>query len=99
MKTIIENAFIEILSGIAQIHKDGGVMFQSKCGDPITVSFPTQSPTYAMVRAYWENGTKCWEIEYQQGQKHGKNIGWRKDGTKYWEVEYHHGERVSENRY
>ena len=96
MKNIIKNAFIEILSGIARYHKDGGVITENVCGNPITISFPTNSPNYAVERGYYKNGQKRWKIEYQNGHRHGKYIGWRENGQKYFKAEYQNGLRHGE---
>ena len=75
MKQIIENAFIEKLSGIARIHKDGGVIIK---GDNVSVSFPTNSPSVALIRGYL-NGKENWRKEYNNGQV--KFIRWWEDGS------------------
>jgi len=93
MKTIIINAFIEILSGIAQYHEDGGVISEDKYNDTITISFPDNNPNKAMVKSYYKNGKKSWKEEYHQGQRHGKSLCWWENGNKRWETEYHQGQR------
>jgi len=93
MKDIIHNAFIEILSGIAVYHEDGGVVSRGECDYKITITFPNQNPNKAIIRRYYENGKKYWEREYHHGQRHGKSLGWWENGKKYWEREYHHGQR------
>ena len=99
MKSIIKNAFIEILSGIAQYNKDGGVITKDKDDYPITISFPTKSPNYAIVRYYWDNGSKFWEAEHYEGKPHGKMFEWYRNGNKHWKAEYYkgnlHGNSVS----
>ena len=99
MQNIIENAFIEILSGIARYHKDGGVITENECGNPVTISFPTNSPSYAVERMYYESGHKAWEKEYQNGLKHGKFTRWYENGKKFWESEWQNGKVINEKHY
>ena len=35
---------------------------------------------------------KWWEEEYQNGLRHGKDIGWHINGQKIWETEYQNGQ-------
>ena len=93
MKNVIENAFIEILSGIARYHKDGGVITENECGNSVTISFPTNSPSYAVEKVYYGNGQKFWETEYKNGLKHDKYTEWHKNGQKRWEIEFQNGLR------
>ena len=100
MKNIIKNAFIEILSGIAKYHKDGGVITKDEHGNSITISFPTCLPSCAIIRKYYKNGQKWWEAEYQNGQKHGKSIGWHyENGQKRYKREYQKGKLINAKYY
>jgi len=45
-----------------------------------------------ILRHYWTCGGKHWEAEYQNKQKHGKEICWRRNGDRYWEQEYQNGQ-------
>ena len=84
-----------MLSGIAQYHKDGGVITKDKYGNSITISFPTNSFSYVVERRYQENGQKFFETEYQNGQRHGKKIWWDKNGKKYLEAEFQNGKMIN----
>ena len=46
------------------------------------------------LTSYYPNGKKHLEIEYQNGQPHGKGIGWYKNGNKWWETEWQNGKRI-----
>jgi hypothetical protein len=59
------------------------VEFVDKYGDLFYFSFPTQSPNDVVVRRYYENGNKQQETEYQNGKKHGRDLGWYKNGNKH----------------
>jgi len=93
MKDIIRNAFIEILSGIAEYHEDGGVINKDEYDNIITISFPDNNPNKAVVKCYWENGNKRREMEYYQGKQHGKDLSWHESGNKNWEIEYYQGKQ------
>ncbi|KKM02316.1 hypothetical protein LCGC14_1785630 [marine sediment metagenome] len=43
---------------------------------------------------YYENGSKSWEVEYQNGQLHGKYMRWHENGQKHWEKEYQNGKEI-----
>lgn len=99
MKDIIRNAFIEMLSGIARYHKDGGVIAEDNSGNRITLYFPTKSFNYVIERAYYNTGEKWWEIEYKNGLRHGRNIGWYRDGNIKWEVLCENGKTIGIKEY
>jgi antitoxin component YwqK of YwqJK toxin-antitoxin module len=52
------------------------------------------SPNYVVVRTYYEEGNKEYEAEYQNGEKHGKEI-WRWiDGNIQLKLEYQNGKLI-----
>jgi hypothetical protein len=93
MKQNIKNAYIALLSGIAEIYK-GGVKSIDEYERECFIHFPNFPATEkVVVKWYWKDGTKRYENEYQNGQLHGLSIGWRPDGTKQWEAEWQNGQR------
>ena len=53
-----------------------------------------------ILREYWKNGWLGWKTEYQNGQRHGKDIyWWWKNGNKRWEREYQNDQRHGKDIY
>jgi len=49
-----------------------------------------------ILRLYWENGNKRWEIGCKNEYAHGRYIRWCKKGYKSWETEYLNGKLAAE---
>ncbi len=92
MKHIIQSALIEILSGIAKYHKDGGVISRDKHNRPISILFSDKDSSKVIIREYHENGNLWWKKEYHQGQLHGTSKRWYKNGKLRWEENSHQGQ-------
>ena len=41
---------------------------------------------------HYSNKNKYYEVEYQNGQWHGKHTSWYENGNKRWETEYQNGQ-------
>ena len=90
--TLLHDAYTALLSGLTT--KTGNeIHWQDERGFPITIEPVDISKEKYIVRYYHENGNKKQEREYQNGQIHGKCIGWYKNGNKWWEDEYQNGKR------
>lgn len=96
-KEIIESAFILVLSGIAQYHDDG-VIVSTKPGIT-TVSFPTQSVDYAIIKKYWNNGNLCSFLPYRNGLRHGKCLFYKRLGDLAFSTEYNRGELINRSEW
>jgi antitoxin component YwqK of YwqJK toxin-antitoxin module len=89
---LLREAFTALLSGLT--HKTGNeIHWEDGDGNPITVEAVDVEKDKYIVRYYWDNGNKCWEYEYQNGQLHGKCIDWYENGNKEWEREYQNGQK------
>ena len=89
--SILHDAYTALLAGITT--KTGNeIHWEDKYGNPITVELVDLETEAYTVRYYYKNGQKCWEINYQNDQLHGKHIGWYKSGQKRSEIDYHQGQ-------
>ncbi len=93
MKQIIQSALIEILSGIAKYHEDGGVISEDEYNEPISISFSDKDSSKVVIRKYYYNGKLRRERNYHQGQLHGVSKGWYSNGKLWCEYNYHQGQR------
>jgi len=80
------DAFIFLFSGVATMKNERELYWEDEYRNSITIEFPTNTPTHAIVRHYWGNGNKRWETEYHNGILHGRHLGWYEDGSKRWEM-------------
>jgi len=87
------DAFTLLSSGTSRLNQHGEVEWKDGRVKLVYISFPTLSPTYAVVSYYHENGNKSCKSEYQNGKLHGKYTGWYYDGNKGWEIEYQNGKK------
>jgi antitoxin component YwqK of YwqJK toxin-antitoxin module len=84
---LLKETLTALLAGLT--YKTGNeIHWEDEYGTPITVEPVDVEKSKYIVRCYWGNGNKNWEQEYQNGQLHGKYIGWYKNGNKYWEEKY-----------
>jgi len=90
------NAFIYLLSGSATMKNDKEMEWEDEYGSLITIEFPTNTPTRAIVRKYWKSGGRFREVEYRYGLRNGFHLGWYKNGEKHWEMEYQDGKQKGE---
>ena len=99
IKTIIKNAYIELLSGIAEIH-DGGIKSVDWFGHECYIHFPDPTDSKRVtIRYYWESGSIRWEKDYYDGKGHGRSIGWRQNGDIWWDHECRNGRVVNRKFY
>jgi len=84
---ILNDAFILLLSGCAKLNEHGEVEWGNEYG-LYYITFPTQSPNYAVVRKYWENGNKHIETEYRDGTLSGRFAVYHRNGELDYEKEY-----------
>jgi len=75
------DAFIFLLSGSAKMKNEKEIHWENEYGVPITIEFPTQSPTYAIVRC--ANGNKRWYLNGKYHREDGPAIECA-DGDKFW---------------
>ena len=87
---LLTDAFTLYLSGSAEKLNDREIKFNDGLIE-ITVEFPTNKPTYAIVRVYYKNGIKFEETTYQDGIIHGYWMTWYKGGRRRSRVEYKNG--------
>jgi len=77
--SLLHDAYTALLSGLTT--KTGNeINWEDEEGEPITVEPIDINKEIYKVRHYWPNGNKHWEIDYQKGQIHGKQIEWRENG-------------------
>jgi predicted DNA-binding WGR domain protein len=97
---LIMEAFIMILSGIAERRNDREIYYRkdkfNKCA---TIEFVSGGAEHIMLRHYYENGQIKSEHEWRDGKQDGVDLGWYEDGRKHWERQFSAGRLVSENRY
>ena len=99
IKTIIKNAYIELLAGIAETY-NGGVKSVNWFGHECYIHFPDPSNSkQVFIRYYWESGGIEREQNYYNGKLHGRNIVWDLDGIVLWDHEYKNGEMIEEKVY
>ena len=90
--TLLHDAYTAWLSGITT--KTGNeIHWQDERGKPITIEPIDISKEKYIVRYYYSSGSKWSKQEYQNGQLHGKSVGWHESGKKWWEYEYQNGQR------
>ena len=90
--TLLHDAYTALLSGLTT--KTGNeIHWQNKFGEDITVEPIDVSKEKYIVRRYYPNENKEYEVEYQNGKLHGKSIYWWQNGNKHWEQEYQNGQR------
>jgi antitoxin component YwqK of YwqJK toxin-antitoxin module len=90
---LLQEVYTALLAGLT--HKTGNeIYWEDESGEPITVEPVDIEKGKYIVRGYWGNGNKHWEEEYQNGQLHGKDIGWYENGNKRWESEYQNGQLI-----
>ena len=46
------------------------------------------------IISYYPNGNKRWQTKFQNGQLHGKSLGWWENGNKWWQTEYQNGKPI-----
>jgi antitoxin component YwqK of YwqJK toxin-antitoxin module len=87
---LLHNAYTALLSGLT--YKTGNeIHWKSEYGSPITVEPVDIEKCKYIVRYYYLNGQVEYEIEYQNGKRHGKTIRWYEDGKKKYENKYQNG--------
>jgi len=86
-ETLLHDAYIAWMSDITT--KTGNeIHWKNEYGEDITVEPVDMKECRYIVRKYYDNGQKYWEIEYKDNKLHGKDIAWYKNGQKMWEKEY-----------
>ena len=89
--SLLHDAYTALLSGLTT--KTGNeIHWQDKKGNPITIEPIDVSKNKYIIRRYYSNGKKWWEDNYQNGQLHGKSIGWHENGNKWREEEWLNGQ-------
>jgi antitoxin component YwqK of YwqJK toxin-antitoxin module len=68
--------------------------WEDEDGNPITVEPIDVAECKYVVRYYYNSGQISKEINYHQGQLHGKCIGWHENGQKEWERYYEHDKLI-----
>jgi hypothetical protein len=94
-----EDFFVGMLAGIAKSYNDHEFVWDLEpnlSGDPVTIAFPTSSPSYVVLRGYYKNGTKWWEVEYHNGLENGRYDAWRENGSQYLWAIHKDGVRIQE---
>jgi antitoxin component YwqK of YwqJK toxin-antitoxin module len=86
--TLLHDAYVALLSGLTT-KANNEIHWEDECGNPITVEPIDVAECKYVVRYYYDNGQVEREINYLQGQRHVKSIGWYKNGQKYREIDYH----------
>jgi antitoxin component YwqK of YwqJK toxin-antitoxin module len=89
--TLLHDAYVAWMSGLTT-KTNNEIHWEDEQGEPITIEPIDVAECKYVVRYYYESGKKCWEINYLQGQRHGKAIWWDKNGQKRWEEDYHQGQ-------
>jgi antitoxin component YwqK of YwqJK toxin-antitoxin module len=79
---LAQEAFIAKLSGIAEYKNPNEIWWENEYGNKITIEFINNSVSNVIVRGYYENGNKKYEVEYQNGKLNGRTIYWYKNGDK-----------------
>ena len=46
-----------------------------------------------ILRDYYESGQLCWKAEYQNGQRHGLDLGWWESGQQWWKEEWQNNQQ------
>ena len=97
---LITEAFIMILSGIADRRNENEIYYRSdKFNKLATIEFVDGSSKHIIFRQYYENGIKKSECEWADGKQHGKDLGWYEDGAIHWERKFVKGKLKKEKRY
>jgi len=97
---LIREAFIMILSGIAERRNESEIYYRSdKFNKLATIEFVDGSSDHIIFRHYYENGNQKSEHEWVDGKQHGNDSGWYEDGSKKWERKFIKGKLVSEKKY
>ncbi|MFA5024053.1 MAG: hypothetical protein WC523_03815 [Patescibacteria group bacterium] len=86
-----EDAFILWLSNAAKMKNEREIFYKNEFGENITIEFPTNSPTYAIVRGESTNFGPKHEVEYRNGFADGKSVYWYDNGQKCSEKYYKNG--------
>lgn len=70
-----ENAFVLKLAGAADFRNEKEIWIEyGELNTKYSIEFPTNSPTYVIVRGFYDNGKVEWESERVSGLRHGKTI-------------------------
>jgi len=97
---LITEAFIMILSGIADRRNDREIYYRTdKFNKLATIEFVEGSSSHIIFRHYYETGNKKSEHEWVDGKQHGNDAGWYEDGSKRWERKFTFGKLIKEKRY
>jgi antitoxin component YwqK of YwqJK toxin-antitoxin module len=91
--TLLHDAYVALLSGLTT-KANNEIHWEDECGNPITVEPIDVAECKYVVRYYYDNGQVEREINYLQGQLHGKDIVWYDNGRKYWERYYEHDKLI-----
>ena len=91
--TLLHDAYTALLAGLTH-RTNNEIHWENEWGYPITVEPIDIEQCKYIVRRYYDNGQKWWERGYQNGQRHGKNIGWYFNGQKWWEEEWQNGKLI-----
>ena len=96
---LITQAFIEILSGIAQRKNENEIYYRNdKFNKLATIEFVDGS-SHIIFRQYYENGNKKSECHWVEYKQDGDDLGWYEDGSKHWERTFSAGKMTYEKRY
>ena len=96
---LITQAFIEILSGIAQHKNENEIYYRDdKFNKLATIEFLDGS-SHIIFRQYYENGQKKSECHWVDYKQDGDDLGWYENGNKHWERKFSVGKMTYEKRY
>ena len=93
-KQLIEDTFIEMLSGIAEYKNDNEVRVKiGAVKNHFTIEFEGES-SEAIVRSYYRNGQMRFKVRYKNYVRNGPYIEWSPDGNIIQEGNYFSGRRA-----
>ena len=88
--TLLHDAYTALLASLTT--KTGNeIHWKDEDGTPITVELTDVSKEKYIIRYYYSNGNRRYEIECRDGKRHGKFIKWRENGNKHLETEFKNG--------
>jgi len=96
---LITEAFIKILSGIAEYKNENEVYYRDDKFERLATMEFLDGSDHIIFRHYYENGVKKSEHEWVEGRQHGRDMGWYEDGSPRWERKFDSGRMISEKRY
>jgi antitoxin component YwqK of YwqJK toxin-antitoxin module len=91
--TLLHDAYVAWLSGLTT-KTNNEIHWEDEDGNSITVEPIDVAECKYVVRYYYNSGQISKEINYHQGQLHGKCIGWHENGQKEWERYYEHDKLI-----